>query len=419
MSKVLIVSYVFPPLNSPGTQHPAWFYRFLRDYEFETYAVTSSVYYGMPVGPPVPPDPCVFRTPEGPRLKRLFHHLYHAELWAQLRFNTWEPGFVWGGLSGISAATQLLKRERFAAIISVSPTIASHWTALRIKRRFPYLKWIADFQDPFLGNPFKLESALAPLAHRLERAIFSTADYLSANTDTVLNMWQLRYPELREKMVVTWGGYDPEEPIAALPLPHGQPPVLKYVGALYDGRHPTALLQSLERLIAQGRLRQGDLIVEFFGALKFGSLEPLVQDLERKGFVRLSPTYVPRPEALKAAAQAHYSLLLDISGSGDTVLQVPAKLFDQIRMGRPILAFTPPQSPTERILVDSGIPHVSLAPQAPPDRVDEGILRLLRMATDPLPPSASFSETFDARRQAGLMAARIRGERVNTPPASF
>ena len=411
-SKVLIVSYLFPPLNGPGTQHPTWFYRFLRDYGFETYALSSSVYYAMSVGPPVPRDPRVLRTPDNPRFERLFYHLYHAELWAQLRFETWEPGFVWGALSGISAATELLKRERFTAIVSVSPSVASHWTALRIKRRFPYLKWIADFQDPFLGNPFKRESAAAPLARRLERAIFSAADCLSANTDTVMEMWQQRYPEYREKMTVTWGGYDPEENITALPIGSGQTPVLKYVGALYDGRHPTALLQSLERLVAQGRLRPGDLITEFFGSLKFGELEPLVADLERKGFVRLSPTYVPRPEALEAAARTHYSLLLDIAGSGDAVLQVPAKLFDQIRMGRPILAFTAPNSPTQRILEQSGIPHVCIGPQAPPEEVDAGILRLLQMPADPQPASAWFRETFDARRLAGLMAARIRGERV-------
>ena len=411
-SKVLIVSYLFPPLNGPGTQHPTWFYRFLRDYGFETYALSSSVYYGMSVGPPVPSDPRVLRTPESPRFERVFYHLYHAELWAQLRFETWEPGFLWGALSGISAATQLLKHERFAAIISVSPSVASHWTALRIKRRFPHLKWIADFQDPFLGNPFKLESAAAPLTRRLERAIFSTADCLSANTDTVMGMWQQRYPEYSEKMTVTSGGYDPEENISALPIAVGQTPVLKYVGALYDGRHPAALLQSLERLVAQGRLRPGDLITEFFGSLKFGVLEPLVKSLERKGFVRLSPTYVPRPEALQAAARAHYSLLLDVVGSGSEVLQVPAKLFDQIRLGRPILAFTPRQSPTQRILVDSGIPHVCLAPQDPPDQVDTGILRLLQMPIDPQQASEWFRETFDARRLAGLMAARIRGERV-------
>src|SRR5436190_23428363 len=97
------------------------------------------------------------------------------------------------------------------------------------------------------------------------------------------------------------------------------------------------------------------------------------------------------------------SLLLDITGVHNTTLQVPAKLFDQIRIGRPILAFTPPQSPSERILADSGILHVSLAPDAPPEEVDAGVLRLLQLPSTPQPASAWFRETFDARRLAGLM----------------
>jgi hypothetical protein len=411
MSRVLIVSYLFPPFNGPGTQHPTWFYRYLREYGFETVALTSSVYFGTPDVSSPASDPCVVQLPRGHSARRLTYQLYRAELWAQLRFEAWEPGFAWGGMFGVPAATKLLKRERFAAMISVSPTISSHWTALRLKRRFPDLKWIADFQDPFVGNPFKKENIVKRLENQLEQDIFSTADYLSANTDTARDLWQQRYPQFTNKMGVTWGGFDPEEPINALPLPPDEPPVMKHVGALYDGRHPTALLQSLERLVAQGRLRPGDLAVEFVGSLKFGVLAPLVADLERKGFIRLRPTYVPREEALAIAASAHYSLVLDIAPQ-NAVLQVPAKVFDQIRIGRPILAFTPAGSPTERILEDSGVPYVSLAPDAPGEEVDAGILRLLQMPPAPKTASSQFLDTFSARHLAGMMAARIRGERV-------
>jgi len=412
MSRVLIVSYLFPPFNGPGTQHPTWFYRYLREYGFETVALTSSVYFGTPdMSSALSKDPCVVQLPRGRNARRLTYQLYHAELWAQLRFEAWEPGFAWGGMFGVPAAVQLLKRERFAAMISVSPTVSSHWTALRLKRRFPDLKWIADFQDPFVGNPFKKENLVKRLESRLEHDIFSTADCLSANTDTARDLWQQRYPQYVNKMGVTWGGFDPEETVNALPIPPGEPPVMKHVGSLYDGRHPTALLHSLKRQVAQGRLRPGDLVVEFVGALKFGTLAPLVADLESKGFLRLRPTYVSRPEALGIAASAHYSLLLDIAPQNGA-LQVPAKLFDQIRIGRPILAFTPSGSPTERILADSGIPYVSLAPDAPGEEVDAGILRLLQMPPTPKNASTRFLDTFSARRLAGLMAARIRGEQV-------
>jgi hypothetical protein len=89
-------------------------------------------------------------------------------------------------------------------------------------------------------------------------------------------------------------------------------------------------------------------------------------------------------------------------------------LFDQIRIGRPILAFTPAGSPTERILKDSGIPNVCLAPGAPGEEVDAGILRLLQMPPTPTTAAPRFHDAFSAHRLAGLMAARIRGEQVDS-----
>ena len=122
--------------------------------------------------------------------------------------------------------------------------------------------------------------------------------------------------------------------------------MLAHVGGLYGHRVPVALLQSLERLAGNGRLRPGELVVQLVGQMKFGPMEDLVKRLVEGGWLRLHNDYIPRPDALHIAAQAHYSLLLDITGPQDGNFQVPGKLFDQIRIGRPILAFTPPQSPT-------------------------------------------------------------------------
>ena len=76
MSRVLIVSYLFPPFNGPGTQHPTWFYRYLREYGFETVALTSSVYFGTPdMSSALSQDPCVVQLPRGRNARRLTYQL--------------------------------------------------------------------------------------------------------------------------------------------------------------------------------------------------------------------------------------------------------------------------------------------------------------------------------------------------------
>jgi hypothetical protein len=403
MRRVLIVSYYFPPFNTPGSVHPDFFHRFLLEQGFEPTVVTSAVYYNPNAEPSALPQatPGVYHLPKQRSMRALSSRLYKAEMQVQVRMRRWQPGFVWAKLFGIGAADRLL-RQGMDAMISVSPPVSSHWAALELKKRFPKVFWIADFQDPFIGNPF--ESDFTAREQRFERELFSRADVLSANTDSALAMWRKRYPEHADKMIVTWGGYDPCEDVRALPLASATP-VLSHAGLIFGARVPAALLQSIARLAESGRLKRGDLVAEFVGDLDFGPVAGLAEKLAADGWLRLHPLYVPRQEALRFMEQAHYSLLLDIT-PGDANLQVPSKLFDQIRIGRPILAFTAGDSPSGRILDRSGIAHVRLQPNDAADRVDQGVLHLLRMAPEPRPASAWFRENFDAR---SLTASLARG----------
>ena len=412
MSRILIVSYYFPPFNGPCGTHPDFFHHYLGEQGFETSAITSAVYY-LPNETQVEPPsytPGVFYLPVQSWARALCRRLYRAEMQVQVRMGRWQPGFVWGKLFALGAAERQLAEHAAEAMISVSPPVSSHWVALKLKKRYPKLFWTADFQDPFVGNPF--DSRTTERERRFEREVFLHADILSANTDTALAMWRERYPAHANKMAVTWGGYDPREDVRALPLA-SPTPVLSYTGILFGARVPIALLESLGRLTQQGRLKPNDLIVEFTGHLEFGRVTELAHKLTTEGWVRVRSTYVPRAEALRIAGQAHYSLLLDIA-PGNAALQVPAKLFDQVRIGRPILAFTADNSPSGRILDQSGVAHVRLRPDDNPDRVDEGILELVRMQPDARPASAWFEENFDARCLAASMARRIRAGQAST-----
>ena len=406
--KVLIVSFYFPPVNSPGTQHPTWFFRFLPENGYETIAVTSSIYVAENLGAEPIASPNVWSLPRPSWLHSLTYKLYQTEMALQSRRGYWDHGYVWGRCFALPAAKTLLSKQRFSAMISVSPSVSSHWTALQIKKLYPDLPWIADFQDPLTGNPFRPGGREGtPFMRKLERSIFKTADVLSANTDTVQAMWSKYYPEFQDKTTVTWGGFDPDDPVQALPR-SSDVPVLAHVGGLYGHRIPVALLQSLERLTGNGRLKPGDLKVLFVGDLNFGPMTELVRSLEQRGWLDLRPGYIPRPEAMRIACQSHYSLLLDITGPENTMFQVPGKLFDQIRIGRPMLAFTPSGSPTSRILEGSAIPNVCLSTDAAEEEVDAGVMRLLTLRPEPHPASACFLETFNARHLVRGLASQIR-----------
>lgn len=416
MRKALIVSYYFPPMNGPGAQHPHMFFRYLPEHGFETTAISTSLYSDESTRADFIPPGRVIYAPTSSVGKRILKPFYWAETLAQYRVDTYQHGFIPWNFVALRAAVRELKRERYSAIVSSSPSASSHWLAYRLKKRFPYLRWIADFQDPFAGNPFRSRSAMVRRwEDKIERTIFANADRISANTDTVQQMWMEQYPEWREKFALVWGGYDPAETIEALPLPDRSAPVITHVGGIFGARLPTALFDSVHRLSSNGSLRAGDFVMEFVGSPLIESMpnRAKAETLVRDGWLRVNTQYVPRPTALQMTEMSDMNLMLDIAPN-NTKLQVPSKLFDYVRVGRPILAFTPPDSPTERILAGSGIPHMAISPSAPAQEVDEGLLRFLKLPRTPVASSSWFRETFDARCLAGCVANLIGPE---TKPA--
>ncbi len=412
MRRALVFSYYFPPMNGPVTQHPTWFFRYLPLYGLESHVISSSVFFGESLGAPSLSGN-VHSVPAGRLAQRCAYGLCRLEFHIQARLRIWEHGFAWARAYGIGEACRLIQAGGFDAVISVSPSMASHWGAYRIKRRFPALTWIADFTDPFLGNPLRNSAKwLVPHERRFEQSLFATADYLGANTAPARDLWRERYPQHASKCVVIPNGYDPEEAIAALPLPPRSAPVLAHAGGVYGGRIPNALFESLYELAQAGQIRPGQLHVEFLGLGDFSAVRRPEQFefLCKSGFVTVRNDYVPRQQALRYTEEADFLLVLDITAPHNTKLQLPSKVFDYLRIGRPILTFTADGSPTARLIEQSGIQHVIIPNDAPPREVQDGILRFLSLPRGPRQCSDWVIRNFDARNIAGRVAALIQGD---------
>jgi hypothetical protein len=143
--------------------------------------------------------------------------------------------------------------------------------------------------------------------------------------------------------------------------------------------------------------------------------------LASRGCLQYNATSIPRADALAAAAEADFLLLLDLNQAGAS-LQLPAKIFDYIPLGRPILAFTSKGSPAERILSNSGVLYCCIYPDTAQDQVDKQILSFLNLPTTPVVPSDWFLDQFDARAQTKELASMLQDlttvRRPKTPSRS-
>src|SRR5262249_31067301 len=144
--------------------------------------------------------------------------------------------------------------------------------------------------------------------------------------------------------------------------------IIRHVGSVYGDRYPEPLIQSMRRLIASGRLNPSSVRLDLVGPLSVPGV-----NLPAEPWFQCTPRQVSKNEANRLIQQADYLLLLDVT-TNNIGLQVPAKIFDYIQIGRPIIARTVRESPVDRILGQSGIPHACLYAGDSEDEIDRRLL---------------------------------------------
>ncbi len=395
---LLMFAYSFPPTNESGAQRPYRFARYLVRHGYRSEVITAS---GQEKGCPWP------HVMEAPAAGKLSWRV-KAGSWAGgavqrvLPYNDLLP---WAAEAAAVAETAI-RRHRPAAMISTSPPVACHLAALTTKLRFG-IPWIADFRDPIRGNPHRSRKISQPYEAMVESLIMRHADAAIANTDSAADAMRKRHPRYAHKIQLIWNGYDPGEPLGPLPVPKRNYRVLLHAGSLYGGRNPGALLRAVSRLVSRGRLNPATARVRLIGWMDMSqpwTCAPEFTGLLVKGCLEYVNEVLPQEQALREMSEADYLLLMDGNAPG-IALQVPAKLFQYIRIGRPIFAFTARNSPSERILARSGVAYVAAYQDASHDQMDEYVARLFSFPTAPATPSQWFEEHFNGELQTRLLAS--------------
>ncbi len=391
-NSILFISFPFPPENASGSWRPYFFAKYLPQHGYCARVLASSYVAGFEDCPHVSRVPTAlprsFAMRCGDRAAAVIQRIvpYNEQL-------PWAP-------HALSAAQRILQETPVRAIYSTGPPVVSHIVAMLLKLRTG-LPWVADFQDPLCGNPFRNRRRGRYYDRALEFSLFANADALIANTDTVAGLWRKRYPHWFRKMHVLMNGFDPEDCVMPYPLPQRKHAVIGHIGAVYGGRRPDIFLSSVERLIRSGTLRPDAIRVRFVGDFEnetMGIGRQPFSTLDAQGCLEYDNRRLPMPEARQEMGKVDYLLLLDINDR-NLDLQIPAKVFDYLRIGRPILVYTPKGSPLARLLIKTGVPHQTVYPDDPEPARDERLIALLRLSSEPVQPSPWFLEQFDASRQ--------------------
>ena len=212
---------------------------------------------------------------------------------------------------------------------------------------------MVDLRDPWFGGTHRRYfSALwgAHLyfrwIHQLEAKIMRYAARILVNTKQVQDDLTSRFPEAREKVFVLPNGYDESDFQGIVPQkPQQGGLTFLHSGEIYPQyRDPRPLLEAFEDLIREGTIQSDNVKVRFVGGGDWIASAEFWASLEGKavqGIITIEPPVTHR-EAVSQMLSADVLLLLQASPLANG--QIPAKVFEYLRAGRPILSVTPSDS---------------------------------------------------------------------------
>lgn len=401
-----MIAYHFPPAPEIGGLRPFRFRKYLQRMGYRCHVITAS-----PQAQDCPADTILVADElravwdEGPSGRLSF------EAWQELLIRkamfAGHNGFIWSRKVA-ARCKELVRehpRERFV-VYSTYPPMGALPAGLIVHLR-EKIPWIVDFRDPISGTAMELLSLRGRFWNRLlEGFCFRNADAVVANVEAAAIVWRKRYPWAQRKLHVIYNGFDPEDAPQPRKIPHREYKLIVHAGALYHGRNPNVIIESLARLRASRTPEAGSVRVLLVGSIdaKAGFNQALYDEAKRDGWLEQRPS-VPRSEAQRLMEEADGLLL--VQPQSDT--QVPGKLFEYICIGRPILAQVLRLSGVEQILQEASTPHVCIYGDESRDVVDGKLLEFLRMPNTATAPSDWFQSNFDVRQQTAALAKIIEG----------
>ncbi len=232
-------------------------------------------------------------------------------------------------LPALRAGRAIMRGWKPDLVLSSAPPFTGHMIARRLAKDAK-VPWIADFRDLFSENPYTIRPTWRLNFDRwLERRVLRDAAACVTISEPLAKSLRLH----NRPVEVILNGYDPADLPKTAPVPSDTAPVtILYTGTIYPGRRdPSPLFEAVATL---GPLRDRiqlafcgqDLRGVQAAAAKHGVLDRL----------KFIPT-MPYRAALQAQAEADVLLLL-LWNHPDEVGVLPAKLFEYVGAGRPILA---------------------------------------------------------------------------------
>lgn len=243
----------------------------------------------------------------------------------------------------VNAGKKIIKEKNIEVIFTTSGPYSSHLIGSKLAEEFP-VKWIADFRDPWVENPFVDNGPIIESIYKkLERKVVKRANKVISVSNPIVHNFIERYKnEPSDKFKIITNGYD-EKDFQDLDLSLGDKNkrfTILYNGTLYGKRSPKKILSAIDNLINSKKIDENKIKIKFLGEIGNEHIKIVNYYKEKYPKVVQHENYVPHKESLKEICASNALLLIIDEGQGSEGIYT-GKIFEYIRSGKPILGIVP------------------------------------------------------------------------------
>lgn len=371
-NKVLIVTYYWPPAGGPGVQRWLKFANYLPEFGIEPIIYTpenpSYPLIDKTLSAEVSPNLKVIKTKiwepyqiaEKLNPKTKDYKAGNFEKSDKQSFFTRLSVFVRGNYfipdarkfwvkPSVKFLKNYLLENQIETIITTGPPHSMHLIGLKLKKKNPNLKWIADFRDPWTQISYHKELKLTEKSSKkhleLEKLVLKSADCVIATSFS--DGENFRNSGAKRVEVITNGFEESDFRIGKFISNKFK---ITYSGGLEFARNPLVVWEALKELIQENQEFKSDFELEFYGNLSQDVENSILENGLENHLIKKG--YVSHKDAIQGIKNADLLLITNFPDEKSKGI-IPGKLFEYMATGNPILAIGPKDGDVAKILKET------------------------------------------------------------------
>ena len=371
LKKILIITYYWPPAGGPGVQRWLKFAKYLPEFGWKPIIYTpenpSYPLLDESLIKDIPKDLEIVKTKiwepyqlaeklnkSNKKFKAGQFDVGNNQSWKS-KLSIWVRGNFFipdARVFWVKPSTHFLEKylkiNQIDTIVTSGPPHSMHLIGLNLKKKFPDLKWIADFRDPWTEISYykhlKLTKKSDKKHRQLETEVFKNADItLATSYSDAENFCK----NGANAFCITNGFDETDSPQTHKKSTHQTKFTLSYIGVLEQLRNPENLWEALDYLVKANPDFAENFCLKFVGRID----DKIIDKIEKSGLKNhiFNLGYVSHDKAVEEMANSSLLLITNFPNDSSKGI-IPGKIFEYLATGKQIISFGPNEADVAKIL---------------------------------------------------------------------